>query len=113
MTCLVLKNQAALIASYTSGVIHVIDLNTDAVLQMLEGHQMYIHQMIYSDLSSTLVSASEDSSAKLWNVLTGQCVATFSGHEGIISKLSWLESGKYLATSDQSGMIRIWNIEDR
>lgn len=113
VTCLVLVGRETLIASYASGLIQVINLTTDVVIRRLEGHQAFIHQLIYNDRNSTLASASEDSTAKLWNFITGRCLATFPGHQEIINRITWLDNGKFLATSDRAGAIRIWSIEDR
>ena len=80
---------------------------------VLVGHQAFVHQLIYNDRNSTLASASEDSTAKLWNFITGRCLATFPGHQEIVNRIAWLDNGKFLATSDRAGAIRIWSIEDR
>lgn len=49
------------------------------------------------------------SSIKVWESRTQKCIATFDGHEGGISSLSFSENGYYLASAANDG-VRLWDL---
>jgi WD40 repeat protein/uncharacterized caspase-like protein len=48
--------------------------------------------------------------AKLWNVTTGQEIATLKGHGKAITKVAFSRDGKLLATSSNEDTIKIWDL---
>ena len=100
-----------LVAGYADGLIQIIHLVSNDVVQTLEGHQGTIGQLLYTEEDALLASASEDSTTKLWNVVTGQCLCTLSGQSPGLCKIAWVGVSQRLATGDSEGIIRIWAID--
>ena len=73
----------------------------------------FIYQLVHNDRDSVLASAGGDSSAMIWNLNSGERLATFSGHIEYVGRLAWLDEYRLLATSDAAGVIRIWSISDK
>ena len=46
-------------------------------LKTLEGHSSSVRSVAWSRDGQTLASGSYDNTVKLWNVQTGDCIATF------------------------------------
>merc|ERR1711879_130926 len=58
-----------------------------------------------------VLSGSDDTTLKLWDLDTGNCLETFRGHEGrVVSvSMSW-ESARGLSCCDR-GMLLMWNLQ--
>ena len=60
-----------------------------------------------------LACGSKDSTIKLWNSLTGELIATFTGHQGSVYTLTFSPDGNTLASGSADGTVQFWNIENR
>ncbi len=69
--------------------------------------------LAFSPDGSLLACGSEDSTIKLWNSLTGEFIATFTGHLSIVEQLTFSPDGKTLASGSADGTVRFWDIETR
>src|SRR5690606_23187338 len=61
----------------------------------------------WSPDSSTLASASEDYTIRIW----GRRPAQLEGHTGIVSDVSFSADGNFLASKSLDGTIRIWRCD--
>ncbi|MBD2059128.1 hypothetical protein H6F88_24550 [Oculatella sp. FACHB-28] len=50
-----------------------------------------------------LATGSSDRQIKLWSCATGECLATFDGHDDAIWDLGFSSSGEYLASASSDG----------
>ena len=66
--------------------------------------------MALSARGDRLVSGGFDRSVKLWDVQTGQLLATLSGHTGAVWGLSFDPEGTLLASGSFDGTTRLWNL---
>ena len=55
-----------------------------------------------------LVSASEDSTIKIWNLKTYQEIRTLEGHENWISSVAVSDDKKHIISGDVDGIVRLW-----
>jgi WD40 repeat protein len=77
-------------------------------IQKFEGHSEGI--LVLTVLSDgRLISGSADSTIKLWDVNSGQCLQTLRGHNTYVHALAILSNGR-LASGDQQGIIKIWDL---
>ena len=60
--------------------------------------------------SNHVVSASWDKSLRIWDVSTGYCVKTISGHAGRVRDVSPTFDGRYLLFAGDDQTARIWDI---
>lgn len=76
----------------------------------LQGHTKSVVSIAISRDGSTAISASTDGSLRLWDISTGACMATLSGHSGGVICLQVAEDDSVLSGSwDHS--IRLWNMQ--
>ena len=57
-----------------------------------------------------MASGSTDNSIKIWNVDSGECIRTLTGHLSGVDSLQILSNNK-LASGAWDGSINIWNID--
>ena len=75
----------------------------------LTGHVGAVYQVAWSSDSRYLVSASKDSTAKLWQVPSGKrAQATLPGHADEVFALDWSPNGASVATGSKDRTIKIW-----
>ena len=77
----------------------------------LKGHTDPITSIVFSPDSKSLASGSSDKTIKLWDVATGKCTATLTGHaEDVLSVTFKNPDGKTLATGGRTGTIKLWDL---
>lgn len=79
-------------------VIHIFDVDTQVCVRKLYGHTSLITDVSFSGDSRWLASASGDSTMRLWDLPTGQCIDWIKMPSPIVS-LSFSPRGDFLATS--------------
>lgn len=60
-----------------------------------------------------LASGSRDKSIKIWDVSTGLCVLTLTGHDNWVRGLVFHPGGKYLLSAADDKTLRIWDLRHR
>ena len=63
-----------------------------------------------NEKTEKLASGSRDNSIKIWNVDSGECIRTLSGHSNIVTSLQLLSNNK-LASGSRDNSIKIWNVD--
>ncbi len=71
------SSDGLLAAGSRDGSVKICDIRTKRVLMTLIGHKACIEQVAFSHDGRTLASGSDDSTLKLWNLLTGREVISF------------------------------------
>ena len=60
-----------------------------------------------------LASGSRDKTIKIWDVSTGLCVLTLTGHDNWVRGLVFHPGGKYLLSAADDKTLRIWDLRHR
>lgn len=47
---------------------------------------------------------------KIWDVSTGQCLATLVGHDNWVRGAAWHPGGRYLLTASDDKTLRVWDV---
>jgi len=105
------------VSSDKSGEIRIWDPKTGKMRlsSALRGHTKWVTSMCFEPLHSNpaadrLASASKDHSVKVWNVVTGRCETTISGHLDSVECVKWGGTGLiYTASRDRT--IKVWAID--
>ncbi len=80
-------------------------------LLSLDGHAQAIHHAAFSPDSRYLVTASDDKTAKLWDVESGKEIVTLRGHQDGLFWTRFSPDGKRFATGSVDGEVRLWNAQ--
>jgi WD40 repeat protein len=80
-------------------------------LHVLKGHKDSVQCLRFSPDGSLLVSGAADSSARIWNVLTGQLKHTIEADDDIHS-IDFSEDGAILALGAANGVVYLVNVSN-
>ena len=75
----------------------------------LEGHSAGINAIALSPNGKSVVTASSDACAIIWNLAGGQKVRALKGHRGPIHDVNFSSSGERIVTASKDGTARIWS----
>ncbi|MBC6466777.1 WD40 repeat domain-containing serine/threonine protein kinase [Actinomadura alba] len=76
----------------------------------LNGHTDSVNSVAFSPDGKTLATASDDNSARLWDVATGRNTATLNGHTSDVFSVAFSLDGKTLATGSYDNTARVWDV---
>jgi WD40 repeat protein len=91
-------------------VIRVWEVATGDLRVALEGHTDTINSLAWSPDGTLLASASDDQSARLWDVVSGAARGQpLVGHTEAVNGVAWSLDGQILASSSFDQTIWLWN----
>ena len=67
--------------------------------------------LAFSPDGSLLACGSEDSTIKLWHTITGELIATFTGHLSDVYRVTFSPDGNILASVSSDGTARLWDVK--
>ncbi|MBE7504188.1 MAG: protein kinase [Verrucomicrobiales bacterium] len=73
------------------------------------GHSARLWSAAFSPDGRRMVSASEDGTAKVWDLATGQELLTLVGHEDSVRSAAWSPDGSQIVTGSKDYVARIWD----
>jgi len=83
------------------------------IIRSVEAHQGWIRGVERSADGKLLVSVGNDRTIKLWDMQTGQNLASWPAHERHIYSAAFHPDGQHLVTADLMGKIHAWKLDDR
>jgi WD40 repeat protein len=90
--------------------VQLLEVGTWKPIKSLAGHNKGISALTFTPDGHTLVTGSDDSTIRIWDVSSGQKKAPLKGHAGSVRAMAVSPDGKTLASSDVSGAIKLWNL---
>ena len=108
-------------SSGSIGTIHlwqIQDGGSGSYWKTLAGHQNWIYTLAFSPVRGAspqengqmLASGSDDASVKLWDVSTGKCLRTFTGHKNELRSVDFDRDSQLLISASKDRTIRLWDI---
>jgi len=76
---------------------------------ILQGHTRQITSIVYHPDGTSLASASQDGTARVWDSIAGDELLLFSGHRDEVSGIDFHPSGERIATSSHDGTVKVWD----
>jgi WD40 repeat protein/outer membrane protein OmpA-like peptidoglycan-associated protein/Mg-chelatase subunit ChlD len=86
--------------------------NSGEHIQSYSFHDKWIYDIFENPQNDDIVTASDDGTAKVFNLLTGQGKNIFNVNSWAINKAVFFPNGKQLATAGDDGALRIWNTQN-
>ena len=74
----------------------------------LRGHVSSVFQLAWSADGRLLVSASRDSTVKVWNVSKRKMVSELPGHSDAVYAIDWGPDGAFVASGSKDRLVKIW-----
>jgi WD40 repeat protein/serine/threonine protein kinase len=87
------------------------DTHTGEVLLQFTGHEdeANVLSVDWSPDGSSILTAGDDSTARIWEADTGMAIMTITGHTDIVFDADWSPAGNRIATASADGTARIWD----
>jgi WD40 repeat protein len=105
--CLQFDEEKLVMGSFDQKSIRVLDFQTRKNLQELVGHTGGVMSLKFH--SNLLLSASRDRTVKIWDILTGTCVNTFTEHSASVWCLDW-DEGPIAVSGSEDRMVKLWDL---
>jgi WD40 repeat protein len=102
---------STLAQSSSNGAAAPPDQNAKPELVMESGHHKPVMSIAFGPDSQWLVSASQDTTLKLWDLKTGRELRAFAGHPGMVEKTAVTPDGRTLISAATDGAVKTWDIE--
>lgn len=83
-------------------------LTDSRFINTLRGHVAAVYQCCFSADSRLLVSSSQDSTLKIFDVRTGKLVMDLPGHEDQVFAVDWSPDGERVGSGGADKKVRIW-----
>ena len=85
-------------------------------IKILSGHTGWVRSVAYSPDGTKIVSGAGDTTVKIWDANTGQCLKTLTGHTEQVRSVAYSPDGtKIVSSSDEAidayflEIIKIWD----
>jgi WD40 repeat protein len=83
-------------------------LRRDAIA-VLRGHDDSVNSAAFSPDGSRIVTASDDHTARIWNVATAKEIAILRGHDDSVNSAAFSPDGSRIVTASDDHTARIWD----
>ena len=81
----------------------------DRLRSVLIGHRSIVSSAAFSPDARQIVTASYDTTARLWNAATGAGLNVLNGHTDAVYSASFSPDGKKIVTASIDGTARLWD----
>jgi WD40 repeat protein/transcriptional regulator with XRE-family HTH domain len=79
--------------------------------RLLVGHTNSVNGLAFSPNGRLALSGSNDQTARLWDVETGQLLRTLTGHTAKVTNTAFSPDGQTALTSSDDKTARLWNVQ--
>ncbi len=84
---------------------------TDPVERRFDDHDGAVNAVAYLPDGQRVVAAGDDGGVKVWDLVTGKALHTFTGHTGKVLALDVSADGRWAATASWDGTVRLWDLQ--
>jgi WD40 repeat protein/GTPase SAR1 family protein len=79
-----------------------------ALERELKGHTEWVFSVAVGPDGKWAASASSDKTVRIWDLETGECVATLEGHKDQVTSVAITPNGKQLLSASKDLSVRVW-----
>ncbi|KAI5614926.1 apoptotic protease-activating factor 1 isoform X1 [Silurus asotus] len=109
--CVCICKQTSTVAlGMEDGSVRVLEVPSGNVLATLQGHTKTVHHCLFTDDGQTLITASEDSTIRVWRWRTGQYLE-LKGHKEQVRRFQLLNSSSALLSWSFDGTVKVWDLK--
>lgn len=92
------------------GQLIVYEWQSESYILKQQGHFDSTNSLTYSPDGSRVVTAAEDGKIKVWDVVSGFCLATFDEHTSSVTQVQFAKRGQVLFSASLDGTVRAWDL---
>jgi DNA-binding beta-propeller fold protein YncE/predicted Ser/Thr protein kinase len=81
------------------------------IVRSLDGTADWVNAVAFSPDGQYALSGAEDNTVKLWEVVTGRQIQTFTGLDSQPISVALSPDGNHLVSESSNGHVRLWNVE--
>lgn len=96
--------------SQSMGQLLVYEWQSESYILRQQGHFDSMNALAYSPDGSRIVTASEDGKIKIWDIVSGFCLATFDEHQSSVTGVAFAKRGQVMFSSSLDGTVRAWDL---
>ncbi|KAI5302288.1 hypothetical protein KEM56_000832, partial [Ascosphaera pollenicola] len=110
--CISLSSDGAYTATgHQSGNVYVFNNETGRMVHSLSGLVEPVRCVAFSPGGKYIAAAGDSRVIVLYERLSGEQAANFTGHNSWVTSFDWSETGEYLLSSSLDGKVKVWSIE--
>jgi WD40 repeat protein len=83
---------------------------SEALVRTLEGHSIMVNGVAVTADGRFAVSASSDSTLKVWDLATGQAVRTLEGHHDWVKGVAVTPDGRFAVSASGDNTLKVWDL---
>jgi 3',5'-cyclic AMP phosphodiesterase CpdA len=111
VNCVAFSKDGSLLAVGVKNAVVLANAFDGRAIRVLQDHVDTVHGVAFSRDGTQLATASDDRTARIWDLATGTCRAILEGHNGSVNSAAFSPDGTQLATGSDDGTTRIWDVE--
>ncbi|MFM6307975.1 MAG: WD40 repeat domain-containing protein, partial [Dolichospermum sp.] len=77
----------------------------------LKAHSDWVRAIAITPDGKTVISGSDDTTIKAWDLVTGQEKLTFEGHNNYVTAVAITPDGKTVISSSWDRTTKVWDLE--
>lgn len=79
-------------------------------LVTLSGHRGRVNSVAWNLYGRQVATASDDNTAKTWDIASGKLLQDFRGHRGHVNSVAWSPDGRLIATASDDNTAKTWDV---
>ncbi|KAJ6546138.1 hypothetical protein B0H10DRAFT_2385059 [Mycena sp. CBHHK59/15] len=104
-------NDSAIVCGFQDGSVQILDTKTpDRLCPLLNGHTDAVNAVAFSYSQGMVISASVDSTIRLWDSQTGACITEFWGHTASVEDVAFSPDDSKIVSGSFDGTMKIWDV---